>query len=577
MRLLRFFAISQRLLALGIIVALACAVAVWSLLSAVTQVRDQGVEAAGEAALKGEQTALIQGVETIAAALSTAMLDQQTESTRKDTIDRFLRAARFGSDKTGYYFVFRGTMNVAHPTQADFPGKDLAAMVDRNGVAYIVELARLAGSKRFVNYVFPKPGTGKEAPKISCSERIAGTDLWVGAGVYVDHIEELKATLSSQIRERAYAKTLSVILLLAIVFLGVVLPGIVLISRSITVPLNESVALAQQVADGKLWVKKVQTYADEPGKLMSTIASMTSRLRDVVSHVATGAVSVASSATELSASSTALAQGASTQAATVAQVSAAVEEMTVTIGSSKENAEKTEVLALEASQSAERGAKQVAVAVEAMQVIAAKVLIIEDIARQTNLLALNASIEAARAGDAGRGFAVVAAEVRRLAERSGTSATEIRELSHRSVAVAKEAGAMIEGIVPAVERTAVLVRGVAKSAAEINQGAIEVNVAMQQLDQVVQQNAAASEQLTATSEELASRAAELEKLISFFSLSERARPLGPGKRGATMQQAKGDSGHEATSAESELMAASLSDTKDVRHEEACATINLEEQ
>lgn len=63
---------------------------------------------------------------------------------------------------------------------------------------------------------------------------------------------------------------------------------------------------------------------------------------------------------------------------------------------------------------------------------------IKSISNQTNLLALNATIEAAHAGVHGRGFSVVANDVKKLAERTKSSALNISSIIDKIEANAKQ-------------------------------------------------------------------------------------------------------------------------------------------
>src|SRR5262249_60455429 len=141
-----------------------------------------------------------------------------------------------------------------------------------------------------------------------------------------------------------------------------------------------------------------------------------------------------------------------------------------------------------AKMQAEEGGKAVRETVSAMQSIAQRIKVVEDIAYQTNLLALNAAIEAARAGSQGKGFAVVAGEVRKLAERSQGAAHQIGELAESSVKVAENAGRLLERIVPMIRQTSQLVQEIAAASQEQTSAIHQINIGVRQLDQVVQQN-----------------------------------------------------------------------------------------
>lgn len=290
------------------------------------------------------------------------------------------------------------------------------------------------------------------------------------------------------------------------------------LTRSITRPLAEAVDAANRLAAGDLTLRLIPGSRDETGQLIAAMANMVARLAQTIGAVRNASDTLGCASQEITSTAQCLAQSSTEQAASVEQTSASVEQMGASIERNSGNAKLTDGIATKSAHAAGEGATTVRDTVVAMQQIAAKIGIIDDIAYQTNLLALNAAIEAARAGKHGKGFAVVAAEVRKLAERSQVAAQEISQVAQGSVQLAERAGTLFDDILPSITKTSKLVQEISGASLEQSSGVGQIHAAVNQLKQTTQQTASASEELAATADTMSGQVDELQQLMSFFQL-----------------------------------------------------------
>jgi methyl-accepting chemotaxis protein len=333
-----------------------------------------------------------------------------------------------------------------------------------------------------------------------------------------------------------------------------------LLTRSIVLPLSQSVKVAEVVAGGNLTDVISISGKDEPARLLLALKSMQQSLRETIQRISESSNQLASASEELSCVTEDATRGLHQQSLEIDQAATAVNQMTAAVEEVASNAAATSQASRESDRIAQHGREQVQQTVRSIEALAGdvtsnvsqvedlaqkvygitKVLdVIRAIAEQTNLLALNAAIEAARAGDAGRGFAVVADEVRALAHRTQQSTQEIEQMiagiqqgtdtavssmqqsniqARSTLEAAKAAGSALEDIASAFTR--INERNIVIASASEEQAAVarEVDRNLTNIRNLSVQSSAGASQTSAASQELSRLAVDLNGLVARFSV-----------------------------------------------------------
>jgi len=156
------------------------------------------------------------------------------------------------------------------------------------------------------------------------------------------------------------------------------------------------------------------------GEVVTSVVAASSQLQSTAASMA-GTAEDASGRTGEAAAAMQEAKMGATAAA------AASDEFAMSIGEISRQAASSAELAREASVTARQADSTIGALAASAEQVGEIVELIRTIAQRTNLLALNASIEAARGGEAGRGFAVVASEVKELANQTARATEQVSE------------------------------------------------------------------------------------------------------------------------------------------------------
>jgi len=468
------------------------------------RVKDQGLKETKEVMLTDQKAKIQVASHAMAVAVGKAIAKVDSVEEKITIIRELVGDILFEEDKSGYFFVYQGTTNIAFPVKKELQGKDLVDLKDKNGVYVIRELRdRATGGGGFLEYIWPKPGAG-DVPKVSYAEMIPGIDMWIGTGVYIDNIEAFQLQLAEKMNSQVRSNIIQMMLTSGVVFAGIITLVLVIV-YGLVKGLRALIANVQDVAEGEgdLTKRIVITSKDELGELGHWLNIFIEKLQGIIRSISANtdlvgreagsistiadslarsaqesssrSMSVASAAEEMSTNLDSVAAAMEQSTTNTNMVASAAEEMTATIHEIAGNATKAHEISENAVQQAQSTSELMNRLGASAEAISKVTEAITEISEQTNLLALNATIEAARAGEAGKGFAVVANEIKELAKQTAAATLDIKNKIDGVQKTTNDSVRGIEEIVTIINSVNELVATITSAVAEQSSATAEIS------------------------------------------------------------------------------------------------------